>query len=190
MTETDDVLATVMRSVARITNEFREDNDRAVIIIGAINIDNLLRRLIEQSLLPKRCKQEDELFDGESPLSTFSSKIDLCYRIGLIDKGFASSLHLLRKIRNDCAHKIECCDLNSSPNSDRVSELVKPLVSSLTFEHLRQLVPYNDLTSRSVDFRVMLSLICSVLEMKTHYLPKETKLNPASMSWIPTDITL
>lgn len=189
MTDSNQDIATVMKSFIKITNEFREENDRAIVIIGAVNIDNLLRCLIESSLLPKRCKQ-DELFDGDSPLSTFSSKINLCYRVGLIDKGLASILHILRKIRNDFAHKIEGCDLNKSPHEDQIREFIKPLANSSIFEHLTQLVPYNNLTSASLKFRVMLSLISSVLEMKKQSLPKKIKLNPASISWIPADISL
>ena len=51
MTDSNQDIATVMKSFIKITNEFREENDRAIVIIGAVNIDNLLRCLIESSLL-------------------------------------------------------------------------------------------------------------------------------------------
>ncbi len=70
MTDDAEVRMIVMKSVAKIINEFREENDRAVVIIGGVNVDNLLRRLIERSLLPSR-EKDDELLEGDSPLSTF-----------------------------------------------------------------------------------------------------------------------
>lgn len=62
----------------------KEENDRAVVIVGAANIDDLLRNLVERSLLPPMNKKQDELLNGYSPLSSFSSKINLCYRLALI----------------------------------------------------------------------------------------------------------
>jgi hypothetical protein len=171
-----------MDSVKEFLIEMKEDNDRAVVIVGAANVDYLLRRLIEQSLLP-RLNKEDELLDGDSSLSTFSSKIHLCYRLGLIDKEFSQLLHILRKLRNDFAHKIKGCDLNSPPHSDRVNELAKHLKDSLLLKELRGFFPGNSACSR--DFRIILSLISSLLEMRLRYMPKSMKANPISISWIP-----
>jgi len=183
-----ETIRSVMDSVKEFIIEMKEENDRAVVIIGAANVDFLLRRMIEESLLPRLDQKKDDLLDGDSPLSTFSSKINLCYRLALIDKKFRRILHILKKIRNDFAHKIRGCDLNSPPHSDQVNELIKDLKDSPLLEKLRRFFPSDAPCSR--DFRIILSLISALLEMKISHLPKTIKANPLSMSWIPVNVEI
>ena len=131
---------------------------------------------------------QDELFSGDSPLSSFGSKINLCYRLALIDGGLCRVLHILRKIRNDFAHQMKGCDLNLPPHSDQVEELIKHLKKDPLFEKPRQVVSWSNSNSR--DFRILLALRSAVLEMKIRYLPKQAKANPASVAWIPKDVEL
>lgn len=42
--------------------------------------------------------------DGNAPLGTFSSKIEACYALGLIDEFEYQEIGLIRKIRNEFAH--------------------------------------------------------------------------------------
>lgn len=56
----------------------------------------------------------------QSPLSIFSAKIHLCYRMGLIDSAIARTLHLIIKIRNNFAHEVTGCKLDSGSHRDRV----------------------------------------------------------------------
>lgn len=186
----DEILISVMNSVREFLIEMMEENDRSIVIVGAAYIDFLLRRLIEKSLLPRPHKGKDELLDSGSPLSSFSSKIDLCYRLGVLDKEFSQLLHALRKIRNDFAHNLKGCDLNSPPNSDRVKELAKYLKDSMILREMRNFFPPNGPTMHSCDFRIMLSLFVSLLEMKLRHMPKTMKANPVSISWIPQSVSL
>jgi len=110
--------------------------------------------------------------------------------MGLIDKQLAQILHMLRKIRNSFAHDIESSDLEKSPHSDRVKEMINFMKKSSTFETLRKLFPYRGDSFCPLDFRIILSLISAVLEMKLHSLPKTVQLNPASLSWIPLDLSI
>lgn len=185
----DENLISVMNSFREFYPEMMEDNDRAVVIVGTASIDFLLRRLIEKSLLP-RLKKEDELLDSDSPLCSFSSKINLCYRLGIIDKEFSQLLHTLRRIRNDFAHKVKDCDLNSPPYSDQVRELSKHLKDSQLLIKLRNFFPTNGQKMYSCDFRIVLSLLMSLLEMKLRYMPKTMKANPISISWIPQNVSV
>lgn len=185
MCDSQETIRSVMDSVRKFIIEMKEENDRAAVIIGAVNVEFFLKRLIERSLLPRLDKKKDDLLDGDSPLSTFSSKINLCYRLALIDKEFLQILHILKKIRNDFAHKIRGCDLNSSPHSDQVNELTKHLKDSPLIEKLRRFFPGDTPSSR--DFRIILSLISALLEMKISHLPKTIKANPISVSWIPVN---
>lgn len=58
-------------------------------------------------------------------MGTFSAKIDLAYRIGLISLDEKSSFHLIRKIRNEFAHSSEEISFESDIIKDRISELFK-----------------------------------------------------------------
>lgn len=186
--EDKEVIVSVMKSITDFINEMKEENDRAVVIVGAANIDTLLRRLIERSLLPPVNGKKDELLNGDSPLSTFSSKINLCYRLALIDKELCQTLHILRKIRNDFAHQIKGCSLDLPPHFDQVKELVKHLKDEPLLETLRKFFVGDNSSSR--DFRIILSLISAILEMKIRCLPNTIKANPASITWIPKDVNL
>lgn len=177
----------VMKSFAEFFNEIHDDNDRAAVIVGAANIDSVLEKLLIQSLLPSikrnQSRDNDELFGIGMPLSSFSSKITLSYRMGIIDKDFYSSLNIIRKIRNEFAHKIKGCDLNSKSNTNKIQEL-KQRFNDNTVNMMQTYYPGS--TDSSKIFRVIVSLISSLLEMKLLNMPKTKKLNPVSASWIPS----
>jgi DNA-binding MltR family transcriptional regulator len=85
-------------------DDFAEDlleerSVRPLIIVGASKVDHLLREILSSHLLPKIAKKDepDELLEGDRPLSTFSSRIKLCYRLGLIDKTMYTALEKLRE---------------------------------------------------------------------------------------------
>jgi hypothetical protein len=85
-----------------------ERQPRALIILASAHIDTQLRNLLEAFMWKKPGKPSapDELFDGDSPLSTFSSRIKVSRRLGLIDDRLASALDKLREVRNQAAHWI------------------------------------------------------------------------------------
>jgi len=86
----------------------REKQPRALVILAAAKIDTQLRALVDKFLLTKSAKpkDQDELLEGENPLSTFSARIKICRRLGLIDGAIADALNRLRDIRNQAAHWI------------------------------------------------------------------------------------
>ncbi|MES2728987.1 MAG: DUF4145 domain-containing protein [Pseudomonadota bacterium] len=91
----------------------RNESARAKVVLSACYLDELLKQLVELVLKPSDSK-EDSLFDGpNAPLSTFSAKIDLASRMGLIPPETQKSLHLVRRIRNEFAHKISECDFTN-----------------------------------------------------------------------------
>lgn len=82
-------------------------------------------QLIKAKLAPSIEKQ-DELFDSaSSPFATFSARIDLAYRLGLIRCSVRASFHLLRKIRNDFAHAVSSKDFSSGSTRSRIKEIFK-----------------------------------------------------------------
>ena len=144
--------------------EFDSETDQAAVILGAAKLDTLLYQLISKLLLPSTTSI-DELLEGESPLGTFSSRINITYRLGLIDAAFAKALHLIRKIRNAFAHELSGCTLDSGAQRDRVKELVLPFrdipiikqFEEIFFEKPKHSGP-------SAEFRIILSVMIVGLE--------------------------
>lgn len=105
--------------------EFSKESDRAAVILTASIADELLRRVLIGRLVPVS-SSSDDLFDGgNAPLSTFSSRIEMAYRVGIISVRFARDLHLIRKIRNEFAHNIHGCSFEDVRVLSRVNELNK-----------------------------------------------------------------
>jgi hypothetical protein len=101
-----------------------ERQPRALIILASSQIDSQLRNLIEIFLLPKtaKAKEPDELLEGDTPLSTFSSRIKISIRLGIIDKPIADALNNLRDIRNKAAHWI-MFGVSESPLREKLKAL-------------------------------------------------------------------
>jgi DNA-binding MltR family transcriptional regulator len=104
-------------------NEFDKESDRAAVILAASVADELLGTLLSAYLVPVS-SSNDELFDGaNAPLGTFSSRIEMSYRLGLVSVKFARDLHLIRKIRNDFAHNIHGCSFEDARVKSRILEI-------------------------------------------------------------------
>lgn len=142
--------------------EFKGETDRAAVVLGAAKLDLVMYQILKSFLVPS-ASSKDELMDGDSPLGTFSSKINMMHRLGLIDSSFARALHIIRKIRNSFAHEVSGCLLQSGAHSDRVKEL------SLPFKHLPfyksfKIHFFGDKNGSEVEFRAVLSLLVGRLE--------------------------
>lgn len=146
----------------KFTQDFKQESDRAAVILGAAQLDLLLYQLLEGFMLPNP-SGKDELLEGDSPLATFSSRINACYRLGLIDAEFARALHLIRKIRNSFAHEVSSVSLNSGAHKDRIRELVAPFVDNWALATMIESYFANEQTS-SVQFRAVIALISLRLE--------------------------
>lgn len=103
--------------------EFKNESDRACVILSAAMIEEELESIIKKKLVP--CdKTTDNLFDNAtSALSTFSSKIDMAYRLGVISKNLCRDIHVIRKIRNQFAHDIYQCNFKNPKIIDMVGQL-------------------------------------------------------------------
>lgn len=91
------------------------NNERAGIICGAAMLDQQLELILRRYLLPAASKSEDEkVFGANAPLSSFSGRITMAFRLGLIPQVVANMLNRIRKIRNDFAHDVTVQSLNES----------------------------------------------------------------------------
>jgi hypothetical protein len=148
-------------SFTSFVEEFKDESDRAAVILGAAKLDALLGQILDRHLLPS-LSSNDELLEGDSPLATFSSRINISYRLGLIDAHFAKSLHLVRRIRNSFAHEISGVSLQTGSHSDRLKSLIIPLHDIPFFSFFRNHF-FGD-SNNSSNFRACLALMAARLE--------------------------
>lgn len=153
-----------MEAYRRFINEFANESDRAVVILGAAKLDSLLGQILDRFLIPS-LSSNDELLEGDSPLSSFSARINACYRLGLIGADFAKVLHTVRRIRNSFAHDISGCSLDSGPQSDRVKSLLIQLRPLPFFQAVKERFVGEDATC-STEFKTCLALMTARLEWR------------------------
>ncbi|MBX3009732.1 MAG: DUF4145 domain-containing protein [Melioribacteraceae bacterium] len=123
-------------------NQIEGESDRATVIITSSILDQALESVLRNYLVQLN-STDDPLFDSAyAPLSNFSAKIDLAFRIGLLPPNFAKALHLIRKIRNDFAHNVSACTFNEPQVRNRVLELNKTIgVTNLLSGKLKNFQP-------------------------------------------------
>jgi hypothetical protein len=151
-------------SFKNFVNEFKNESDRAAVILGAAKLDAVLAQILDRYFLPT-VGNTDDLIDGDSPLSTFSARIAVCYRLGLISAEFAKALHQVRKIRNSFAHDLSGCSLNSGPQSDRLKALLLPWRPLPFFTAFRKHF-FADEVSPSIEFKALLAIMIGRLETR------------------------
>ena len=156
--------------------ELLRESDRAAVILSASKIDLLLSQILQKHLLPCAVSHDD-LFEGEGPLSTFSSRIHLAFRLGFYDNVFAHSLHMIRRIRNDFAHEAAGSSLNTPPYRDKVKSLSAPFVKTDLFDSLKTFLLKGQEKNSSSDYRIIVSLIVLFLETML-YASKTIKPKP------------
>lgn len=106
-----------------IRDEFKNASDRACVIVSASIIDEILEELLKSHLLDDS-KSDKEIFSGFGPLSSFSAKIKLSYRLGLISNDEYKKIEIFRSIRNIFAHEIQNCTLDSEKIRNKVNNLI------------------------------------------------------------------
>ncbi len=85
------------------------ESPRAAVVIAGAFLDEQLRQLILASFSKNRSVALD-LVGSENnfdrPLSSFGSRINLAFCLGIINKIIYEDLHTIRKIRNKYAHQL------------------------------------------------------------------------------------
>ena len=138
--------------------------DHVTVIIAVSKIDEALNFLITQRLMPCPSK-DDEFLESERGVGTFSNRIELAFRLGVIDSSLARALHLMRKIRNDFAHSSEEQKLEKSPHLDRINELIKRCGQDSRAEKVGKVLAgvSANLSDAKIDFGVVTVLVLARL---------------------------
>lgn len=142
-----------------------ERSARPLVIVGASKVDDLLFEVLRSFLLPKiaNARDRDELLEGDRPLATFSARIKVCRRLGLIDETLYTTLDRLRDLRNLSAHSV-AFDATKSPVRDRLAELRKCVAGRGSYRLTKQ--RYFDATPLQPveEIQCLLLTICVLLE--------------------------
>ena len=94
-------------------------NDRSRVIVASIYLEELLEELLRKHFVKNSFKQ---LVNENSSLYY---KIHLSFALGLISEHEADLLHIIRKIRNQCAHGLSSNETDDISLKD--SKLIKEL---------------------------------------------------------------
>jgi exonuclease I len=154
-----------IKEISKFLNYFQKETDRGAALIGASMIDSRLERILDLYLLNNSSK--NDLFEGpNSVLGTFSAKIKMCHLLGFITDKENNEITIIRKIRNEFAHKLE--DL--SFDDQRIHDLCMNLQAS-TPGDLKKGKKYRELYVNSV---VLTSL---ALWYRPEYINKRNRIS-------------
>lgn len=151
-----------------------ERNDRSLIILGASIIDEQLYNILSNFLISPLKANEDDLLKGDNPLSTFSSRIKLVHRLGLVDNEFRLILDTIRKIRNLCAHSV-AVNIHKSPIKEYLSLLKKEIEKRKSFQLTKSRYFENSIDTRN-EIKSLLVTVCVILQA-IETSTKRTKMN-------------
>jgi DNA-binding MltR family transcriptional regulator len=133
------VEGSALQGATALQQEFSGASDRAAAIVAAAFLDDILKDALEAFLVPATSTSEDKkLFGGQGPLATFSSKIVLAHRLGLISDWERQAVDAIRLVRNEFAHVTSDISFRTQTVRDRVKQIETP-VELITPEDL--LVP-------------------------------------------------
>jgi DNA-binding MltR family transcriptional regulator len=143
-----------------------KEGERALVIGGAARLDVALERLLK-SVTRHTAGGRDDLFDPERPLGTFSAKIALAYRLGLLEDHVEKALHLVRKVRNDFAHATTKVNLSESAHQNRLSEITKCVRECPIHERLRRSCEkeFPQISEFSASLLLALIILVTVIEL-------------------------
>lgn len=100
--------------------------DRGAILLGVSIIDEQLTELFKR-IAPIGISKtlSDKLFDSRGPFGELSSKLDIAYVCNLIPQNIFDTIHKLRKLRNNLAHRTSPFSLTE--NLDRIYDVFATL---------------------------------------------------------------
>jgi len=122
--------STEKEQVTKIFNDVFEslhaESDRGCVLVVGSLVENAIEGQISARLILPTGKT-DELMSrsNNSPISTFSAKIDLAYRLGIFPANERKIYHQLRELRNTCAHQVNQQDFDKAHFKDRIKNIIE-----------------------------------------------------------------
>ncbi|MBP6392644.1 MAG: hypothetical protein KA175_06880 [Flavobacteriales bacterium] len=105
--------------------EANKESDRAAALLMAANLENRLKAILEAFFIEDI--KADEIFEGHQAVAGgFYAKSLLCFSLGFLSKEEKRDLDLVRKIRNDFAHKEQGWSFQTQDVRNRCDQLILP----------------------------------------------------------------
>jgi hypothetical protein len=188
-TESKDAVSVYFRAL-------RQESERGKILLLAGKLDELLCQLLQAFFKPHRGKKDDDkLFMPMGPLGSFSSHIEMAYRVGLISKATADCFDILRQIRNDCAHGIEPFSMEHGKHSQQF-EKFKTLSFTLSgmgkfLELVERVSVAQDPTSKEVVFLILVMVHILLLQSTLTHLQgvADNFCNLETVNFLPSELS-
>jgi len=149
---------------AELAGSLLGESERAAVILAASSIDVGLEKLLQHVLHP--CAGgEDSLFDSDRALGTFSAKILIAHRLGLINGDFERAIQLLRRIRNDFAHQLGNETLASGRQQGRLQELRRLFRNSTMYKVMMKKLPAGAEKHYGAKIYIVLCTVCILAQL-------------------------
>ena len=87
-----------------IMKQLFHESDRSAAIVAGTLVEDALRSAPIRKMPQLSKSDEDRIFDGLGPLSTFSAKIPIAHALDVIDTGSRQDIEKIKEIRNAFAH--------------------------------------------------------------------------------------
>ena len=114
----------LVNEVKTFREQLTAESDRGCALFATAYLDKALSDLLFVSVVSGPTKKiEKDLFDFNSPLGTFSSRIKMAYYLGKISMESRRDLDLLRSIRNTFAHHPTVVSFDDESISNKCREL-------------------------------------------------------------------
>lgn len=163
-----------IKYINKVLKELSSESDRASAILLGAEIDSALRTIIEKYLL-EPLGNSSQLLEQDAVLGSFSAKIEICYRLGLISKLIHRELHLIRKIRNKFAHHTIGISFDTQPVKDWVSNLK---ISQWVLEGRRDIAEDGILDSKKDKFILSGATVITLLTSLGNRIQKVKEKEP------------
>ncbi|MDB5316103.1 MAG: putative mannitol operon repressor [Rhodospirillales bacterium] len=115
-----------IKDLSAFLKEFQGETDRGAALVGAAVIDERLGETLRAFMVSD--KAASPLLDGGSaPLGNFSARIEATFALGLISEHEHRECHLIRRVRNEFAHRTHGVTFSDK----KISQLCSNLQSDL-----------------------------------------------------------
>lgn len=124
---------------SHLVHALENESERGVALVACGILEQLLDELLRAKLVVN-AGTERLLKGPNAPLGTLSARIDACHALGLISDIERSNLEILRRIRNDFAHKPSVSFADDSI-ADRCANLKMGEITGTNLDGTKATVP-------------------------------------------------
>ena len=156
------------------------EKGRGAILVGAARIDTALENLLKSVMA--RGSKDDNLFNPERPLGTFSAKIALAARLSLIEKPVEKAIQAVRKTRNDFAHSFDGICISDEQHQSRLAEAYADARKSPLWAPMEALLMEAKIEKPLRDYIVLVTVLVAFMEACAHLQKKFLPAIPVRFS--------